>query len=107
MVNHYQLVNNKMSMNFGPIIWSIRKNLKGTNNSKCIHQAFGGTIINQMISQEDCGHRSEREEVFHTVSLIVKNKTSLKESLELYVKGDVLDGGNKWHCGKCEINELH
>eukprot|EP00483_Globobulimina_turgida_P008234 UN08250 len=58
-----------------------------------------------MISQEDaesgCGHKSEREEAFHTVSLTVKNKSSLRESLELYVKGDILDGDNKWQCGKC------
>merc|ERR1712228_963488 len=26
----------------------------------------------------------------------------LKESLELYVKGDILDGDNKWLCSKCD-----
>merc|ERR1712228_198953 len=82
----------------------LETNLKGTNCSKCIDFAFGGTLINQMISQEmeECGHKSEREEAFHTVSLTVKNKTSLKESLELYVKGDILDGDNKWLCSKCD-----
>merc|ERR1712048_1302968 len=48
-----------------------------------------------------CPHRSEREEAFHTVSLTVKNKSSLKESLALYVKGDILDGDNKWLCSEC------
>ena len=80
----------------------LENNLKGTNCEKCIDTAFGGTLMNQMIAQEECTCKSEREEPFHTVSLTVKNKSSLKESLELYVKGDILDGDNKWLCGKCD-----
>merc|ERR1712228_748584 len=47
-------------------------------------------------------NEDEDEEAFHTVSLTVKNKSSLKESLELYVKGDILDGDNKWLCSECD-----
>merc|ERR1711971_549899 len=79
----------------------LEQNLKGSNAEKCIDSAFGGTLTNQMISSE-CAHKSEREEAFHTVSLTVKNKSSLKESLELYVKGDILDGDNKWLCSECD-----
>jgi len=80
----------------------LEANLKGTSHDKCIDSAFGGTLMNQMISQEECNHKSEREEPFHTVSLTVKNKAALKESLESYVKGDILDGDNKWLCSKCD-----
>jgi len=79
----------------------LETNLKGTDAAKCIDEAFGGTIVAQMIAQETCQHKSEREEPYHTVSLTVKNKSTLTESLELYVKGDSLDGDNKWLCSKC------
>ena len=59
-------------------------------------------MMSQESKEDGCGHKSEREEAFHTVSLTVKNKGSLKDSLELYVKCDILDGDNKWQCGKCD-----
>eukprot|EP01084_Bolivina_argentea_P099732 179239_1 len=82
----------------------LESNLRGTDCAKCIDEVFGGTLINQMISTEEneCKHKSEREEAFHTVSLTVKNKTCLAESLELYVAGDILDGENKWLCSDCD-----
>merc|ERR1712130_537549 len=79
----------------------LESSLKSDNQkTTCIDDAFGGTLSNQMISSE-CSHKSERLEAFHTVSLTVKNKSSLKESLESYVKGDILDGDNKWLCSEC------
>eukprot|EP01084_Bolivina_argentea_P023875 44591_1 len=57
-----------------------------------------------MISQEECGHRAERIETFHTVSLTVANKTNLMSSMDLFIKGDILDGDNKWICGQCGPN---
>ena len=80
---------------------------------------FGGTLTNQIISKE-CGHLSEREESFYTLSLEIKNKKNIqvfilainneiaklidsltRESLDLYVQGDVLEGDNKYFCGQC------
>lgn len=61
---------------------------------------FGGTIINQIISK-GCEHVSEREEGFFTLSLEVKDKKHILESLDLYVVGDMLEGDNKYFCGTC------
>jgi len=58
---------------------------------------FGGTLVNQVISHE-CPHRSEREEPFPMLKVDVKNKSSLEDSLELYVAGELLAGDNKYAC---------
>jgi ubiquitin C-terminal hydrolase len=58
---------------------------------------FGGTLVNQVISHE-CPHRSEREEPFPMLKVDIKNKSSLEDSLELYVAGELLAGDNKYAC---------
>ncbi len=44
--------------------------------------------------------RYEREEVFFALSVTVKNQT-LQDSLDQYVKGELLDGDNAYFCEKC------
>ena len=44
---------------------------------------------------------SEREESFFTVSVEIKNKKNILESLQLYVEGDILEGENKYFCHEC------
>ena len=36
------------------------------------------------------------------ISLQVKNKHSIKESLEAFVEGEMLEGDNAYFCEKCE-----
>ena len=42
----------------------------------------------------------EREEPFFALSVDIKNKRSLKEALDLYIKPDILEGDNKYQCEK-------
>jgi uncharacterized UBP type Zn finger protein len=62
---------------------------------------FEGTLVYQIISRE-CAHRSERTEPFTMLTAEVKNKSTLEDSLELYVAGETLSGDNKYQCGQCE-----
>lgn len=48
---------------------------------------------------------SSREEKFFTLSVDVKNKESVEEALALYVKGELLDGENKYNCAVRFITE--
>ncbi|KAL6057498.1 USP domain-containing protein [Balamuthia mandrillaris] len=73
---------------------------KAQQKDKMLNEVFGGTICNQLISK-DCNHVSERFETFFTLSLDIKNKKDIAESLELYVQGDILEGDNKYLCGQC------
>ena len=44
--------------------------------------------------------RYEREEAFIALNLTVKNAT-LQDSLDQFVKGELLDGDNAYFCEKC------
>lgn len=50
-----------------------------------------------------CPHRSEREEPFAAISVDVKNKKDLTESLEAFVRGDLLEGDNAYFCAECGV----
>lgn len=73
---------------------------RALKKNNILKDCFGGTIINQIISK-GCEHVSEREEGFFTLSLEVKDKKHILESLDLYVVGDMLEGDNKYFCGTC------
>ena len=45
--------------------------------------------------------RYQREETFTTLNVDIRNHQNLLESLEQYVKGDLLEGANAYHCEKC------
>jgi hypothetical protein len=51
---------------------------------------------------QDCPHVSETEQSFFALQTTVKNKNNLRASLEEFVKGEMLDGNNKYHCGQCD-----
>jgi len=46
--------------------------------------------------------RYSREESFTTLNVDVRNHNSLIDSLEQYVKGDLLEGDNAYYCEKCD-----
>jgi ubiquitin carboxyl-terminal hydrolase 34 len=53
---------------------------------------YGGQIVQQVKSKE-CEHVSERLEDFSAIQCDIKGKTSLQESLQAYVDGEVMEGG--------------
>lgn len=50
---------------------------------------------------KDCPHYSETEEHFLSIILTIKNKKSIYQSLDTMIKGDNLDGENKYYCERC------
>ena len=44
--------------------------------------------------------RYEREEIFFALNVTVKNAT-LQDSLDQFVKGELLEGDNAYFCEKC------
>ena len=75
--------------------------IKGTPKQKTIQWHFGGKFANEMICK-GCPHFYERSEPFLSISVQVKNKKSLDESLQSYIQGDMLEGDNAYHCSKCD-----
>lgn len=50
--------------------------------------------------------RYQREEAFTTLNVDIRNHQNLFESLEQYVKGDLLEGANAYRCEKCDKKVL-
>ncbi len=67
--------------------------LKSIKQEEIFHKQFEGIFCNQMICTNGCRHRYEGEEKFMGLNLAVK-VDSLNESLNQFVKGEVLDGNN-------------
>lgn len=81
--------------------------IKGTKQENFIKQHFGGVLSNELICK-GCPHYSEREEPFLAVSLQVKNKKNIYQSLAAFVEGEMLEGENAYHCAQCDkkVNTL-
>ncbi len=67
---------------------------------KLFSSKFEGVFSDQKICQ-GCPHRYEREETFMALNLTVKSN-NLQESLDQFVKGELLDGDNAYYCEKCK-----
>lgn len=60
---------------------------------------MGGKLGHEIRSlEEEFPFERETEEPFLTVTIEIKNKRSLEEALNLFVKDDILEGENKYYC---------
>lgn len=75
----------------------LESSVKGTLQEELFKQQYGGKLV-QQIKSKDCEHISEREDSFFSIQCEVKNKKTLEESLQLYVQGEILDGGKIARC---------
>ena len=53
---------------------------------------YGGQLVQQVASKE-CDHISERLEPFSAIQCDIKGKANLEESLQAYVDGEIMEGG--------------
>ena len=67
--------------------------LKSIKHEEIFRKQFEGIFSNQMICTNGCQHRYEGEEKFMALNVAVK-VDSLSESLNQFVKGELLDGNN-------------
>mmetsp|Transcript_5912 Transcript_5912/g.5166 ORF Transcript_5912/g.5166 Transcript_5912/m.5166 type:complete len:245 (-) Transcript_5912:894-1628(-) len=81
--------------------------IKGTKQQHSIKDHFGGIQSNELICK-GCPHYSEREEPFLTVSVQVKNKKTIYQSLSSFIEGEMLEGDNAYFCEQCnkKVNTL-
>ncbi|KAI2802763.1 putative ubiquitin carboxyl-terminal hydrolase FAF-X [Blomia tropicalis] len=86
---------------FNSLVDSLDEAQKSLKQTPIMSHVFGGTFADQKICKS-CPHRYSREESFTTLNVDVRNHNSLCDSLEQYVKGDLLEGDNAYHCEKCD-----
>ena len=67
--------------------------------AKLLKDTIGGVLVNETKSiEKEYPYVSMREEPFFALSLDIKNKKNLQEALDMYVRPDILEGDNKYHC---------
>jgi ubiquitin carboxyl-terminal hydrolase 9/24 len=86
---------------YNSVIDCLDESCKALQVPQICTQILGGTFADQKICK-DCPHRYTREESFTLLSIDVKHSQRLTESLEQYVKGDLLEGPNAYYCEKCD-----
>eukprot|EP00041_Stephanoeca_diplocostata_P039081 m.1585860 g.1585860 ORF g.1585860 m.1585860 type:complete len:2436 (+) comp25326_c0_seq1:243-7550(+) len=88
---------------FTGVIDQIDEKLHACGRPKLFENVYGGLFADQKKITKGCEHQYEREESFMTLQLDVRNFGSLQESLQQYVKGDLLEGANAYHCENCGV----
>jgi len=78
----------------------IETELKGTKFRYLLQDCFGGKVVNQMICQGGCGSVREREQDFAMISLPIKSRANMKESLDAYAQPEQLEGVQCDTCNK-------
>ncbi|KAL8350358.1 hypothetical protein RB598_005598 [Gaeumannomyces tritici] len=73
-----------------------------TPESKKEFRAFYGGQLVQQVRSKECEHISEILEPFSAIQCDIKGKSSLQESLEAYVHGEIMGGDNKYKCSTCD-----
>ncbi|XP_062714941.1 probable ubiquitin carboxyl-terminal hydrolase FAF isoform X1 [Aedes albopictus] len=86
---------------FMSLFESLDEGLKALGYPQLMGATLGGCFSDQKICQ-DCPHRYSKEEPFSVFSVDIRNHSSLTDSLEQYVKGEILEGADAYHCDKCD-----
>ena len=86
---------------FNNLMDKLETELKRNNQEGIIGRTFGGKLVQEIISSE-CNHRSTVESDFLTLSIEVKSITSITQSLDRMVAGEILEGENKYSCEECQ-----
>ncbi|KAK3380099.1 hypothetical protein B0T24DRAFT_519847 [Lasiosphaeria ovina] len=74
-----------------------------TSEEKHQFRSFYGGQLVQQVSSKECEHISERLEPFSAIQCDIKGKSSLQESLQAYVDGEIMEGAdNKYKCSTCD-----
>ncbi|VVC97156.1 unnamed protein product [Leptidea sinapis] len=85
---------------FMSLVETLDEALKSLGQEQLMAKTMGGTFSDQKICK-GCPHRYCKEEPFSVVSLDIRNMSRLQESLEAYVRGELLEGADAYYCDKC------
>ena len=86
---------------FNIITDKLEKELKIVEKDKALREMLEVNLIHEIESLEDrMEYVSTKEESCLTLTLEIKNKTHLEDAFDELVKGDRMDGDNKYFCAK-------
>jgi ubiquitin carboxyl-terminal hydrolase 9/24 len=70
---------------------SVDEALKALGHEQIMHRTLVGIYSDQKICK-GCPHRYCKEQPFNVISIDIRNHSNLHDSLEQYVKGELLEG---------------
>ena len=71
------------------------------NKENFLENSFKGKITNEIVSlEEEYPYYSQTDESFYSITVDIKNHKTLEEALNSYVKGEILEGENKFFVEK-------
>ncbi len=76
---------------------AIDSSIQQAKGTPPLQTVLGGTFAQQIIAR-GVPFASEREEEFCGISVDVRGKRGLIESLESYVQGELMEGDNQYYC---------
>ncbi|KAF5307812.1 hypothetical protein FQR65_LT06684 [Abscondita terminalis] len=85
---------------FMSLVESLDEALKTLGHEQIMSKILGGSYSDQKICK-GCPHRYSKEEPFSVISVDIRNHSTLQESMEQYVKGELLEGADAYYCEKC------
>ncbi len=86
---------------FNIITDKLEKELKIAGREKVLRDMLGVTLLHEIESLEDrMDYVSTKEESCLTLTLEIKNKAKLEDAFDELVKGDIMDGDDKYFCAK-------
>ncbi|KAK6000101.1 hypothetical protein QM012_004089 [Aureobasidium pullulans] len=88
---------------FMTLIGQLEESMPDEAAKNTLKAFFRGVNKSQTIGS--CKHVSESTDEYFNLSLVVKDKASLEESLEEYTKGATLEGSDKFTCTTCGSGE--
>ena len=79
----------------------LEKEAKKFGRENFLENSFKGKITNEIVSLEkELPYYSQTEEPFYRITLDIKGHNNLEDALDAYIKGEILDGDNKYFVEK-------
>lgn len=88
---------------YGTFLGRLEDSMPDDEHKETLAKFYGGTFVSQI--RGSCGHVSVSKEPFSDISITVKNKANLFESLNEFVQGEPMQGSNKYRCQTCDTGD--
>ncbi|KAK0278991.1 hypothetical protein LTS16_014773 [Friedmanniomyces endolithicus] len=88
---------------YATLLTRLEESMPDRKHKLALIRFFTGKFMSQV--RGECGHISAQAEPFTDVSITVKNKASLQESLDEFVQGEPMQGANKYRCHSCDPDD--
>ena len=86
----------------GGVLTKMTEELKPLGQAEAVQRTFEITSVNTIHGLAPCSHQSEREETHFTLPIEVKNKRSVRESLDTLVQKETMEGDSAYSCEHCQ-----